>query len=331
MNSNLHAMKSLATIIIPTYNRSRTVLRALDSIKDQTYRPIEIVVIDDGSTDETEGAIRSWKEQNVNSSLTLYYTKKENGGPSTCRNLGIKQAHGEYLYFLDSDDYMDSNLLEEAIPVLEKERADCVIFGFDCEGPTGRRSTWLPPAQPALKSFFENALWGYTFSSLKRTALVRLVGLWNEQTWVAEDYEFLGRVLLQSEKTVVLRKALLTVSRGGESLGSQKETRRGLEYRLIAEKMIITEVLKHQGELPESLVVAYADRLIKTAINMYAKGEGDFARELGALALGLNVKTNTRVSRIKRYVWSQGRWACWLWVKLTRLYSCVNNWSVKKH
>lgn len=308
-------MTSLATVIIPTYNRAYLLLRALDSVKAQNYRPIEVLVVDDGSTDDTAELVQQWSNENADT--LLKYTFKENGGPSSCRNIGIRQANGDYIYFLDSDDYMHSNLLTDAIRVLLDEQADCVLFGFEWISPmedTGK--TWLPPDQPALKSFFENSLWGYTSASLKRADLVQETGLWNEKTSFGEDHEYLGRSLLNSRKTVVLQKALLTVTRSGESLGSRKDSKEGLEHRLVAEKSLIDEIMQRKTSIPGHLLAAYSDRLIKTAINMHAKGEGDFARELGRLAFRVHDKPDSALSSIKRIVWKQGRWACWIWLRL---------------
>ncbi len=311
----------LTSIIIPSYNRAKVIPRALESVKEQKYRPIEILLIDDGSDDDSERITEDWGAGNTDESLSLRYTWKENGGPSSCRNIGIEQSVGDYVYFLDSDDYMHPNLLSDAVESLEKNGADCVLFGFDTENASGERGTWLPPTQPGLKSFFENRLWGYTSSSLKRADLIRKIGIWNEETNIAEDYEFLGRALLHSEKTVVLQGALLTVSRGGDSLNSRKDSKEGLEQRLIAEQKFAQEIKLFRDKIPEEFLSIYADRLIKSAINMRAKGEGKFARKIGALALGLQVGPRNIMGWFKRIVFAQGRWACWLWFKVSRFIS----------
>ena len=316
--------RHLVSVIIPTYNRSRLVLRALESVKGQIYRPIEIFLIDDGSTDDTEEVVNSWKIQNEESRLSLYYAKKENGGPSPCRNIGIKQAKGEYIYFLDSDDYMYENLFEIGIDKLESERADCVLFGFDTEDQfSGNRGIWLPPDQPPLKSFFENKLWGYTCASIKKTDLIHKVGYWNEEICIGEDYEYLGRVLLSSKKTVVLQKPLLTVSKGSDSLGSRKAAKVGLKHRLIAEKSIVSNTVRQRNIIPFEMIASYSERLVRTAIFMRANGETKFAKEIALLACNLNVKSQSKISIIKRSVLKCGRWACWIWVRMSRLYGKI--------
>ncbi len=87
----------LVSVIIPTYNRAKLVCRAIDSALNQTYKNIEIIVVDDGSKDNTREVLAAYGEKIKN----LY---KENGGESSARNFGIQRAGGEYLAFLDSDD-----------------------------------------------------------------------------------------------------------------------------------------------------------------------------------------------------------------------------------
>lgn len=313
MSNTLLPFNRLSSVIIPTYNRADKLLNALDSVKSQNYRPIEIILVDDGSSDNTAERVNQWRFQNEELLFSLDYIQKENGGPSSCRNYGIQRAKGDYIYFLDSDDLMHSNLLTDAINILEEQKADCVIFGFDTIGPSGRRGRWIPSTQPVLMSFVENNLWGYTSSSLKTAKLVEKTGLWSEAISIAEDYEFLGRSLLYAKKPVVLEKSLLTVSREGHSLGSGKNTERGLQDRLIAEKSIMQEMVKRQSMLPNFYLSLYSDRLLKMAMTKRAEGAEAFAKEVGAMALGLGVKPSNKTASLRRMAWLGGRWSCWMW------------------
>src|SRR5690606_27220743 len=116
-------------------------------------------------------------------------------------NLGIRNATGYYIYFFDSDDYLYPKHLETAVNMLQEENSDCVIFGFDLEGKKGKLGSYLPPSdrQP-LDSFLMGRLWGYTPCILSRRELIKRVGFWNEELHISEDYDFLGRTLLTSEK-----------------------------------------------------------------------------------------------------------------------------------
>lgn len=95
----------MISIIIPTYNTAKYVTEAIDSALAQTYKDYEIIVIDDGSTDNTEEVLQPYMDR-------IRYIKKENGGPASARNLGIKEAQGEFLAFLDADDLWLADKLE---------------------------------------------------------------------------------------------------------------------------------------------------------------------------------------------------------------------------
>jgi len=99
------------SIIIPTYNREETIIRTLKSIISQTYKEIEIIVIDDFSSDNTLKLLKDFKENNKGIDFK-YYHLKSNKGPNIAKNFGSKNALGNYLIFLDSDDcFYDNNSL----------------------------------------------------------------------------------------------------------------------------------------------------------------------------------------------------------------------------
>lgn len=95
------------SIIIPTFNSYEKLLRAIESIKSQAFTDFEVIIVDDGSTDGTQVKIQDSIHEKI------HYFYKENGGPASARNLGIKEASGEYICFLDADDeFMPEKLLE---------------------------------------------------------------------------------------------------------------------------------------------------------------------------------------------------------------------------
>ena len=93
------------SIIIPVYNTQKYIQRCLESVFNQTYENYEVIVVNDGSTDNSEEEIKSYKN--------IKYIKQKNKGLSSARNIGVKKATGDYIIFLDSDDSIESNLLEE--------------------------------------------------------------------------------------------------------------------------------------------------------------------------------------------------------------------------
>ena len=106
-------MNPLISIVIPTFNREHLILDAIETCVLQTYRPLEIVVVDDGSTDRTVGFVQNWSNGSSHKDVTLKIIKQENKGGNVARNNGIKNATGEFIAFLDSDDIWNITKLEK--------------------------------------------------------------------------------------------------------------------------------------------------------------------------------------------------------------------------
>lgn len=114
------------SFIIPVFNTEEYVKKCIESVIDQTYKNIEIIVIDDGSTDNS---LKICNEIGMKDNRIKIY-HKENGGLSSARNYGIKKASGDYLYFLDSDDYIPLDSAEVLINISEKYNSDIVIGNY---------------------------------------------------------------------------------------------------------------------------------------------------------------------------------------------------------
>lgn len=134
-------MNQTVSIIIPTFQNAPYIARAIDSVLAQTYRHIEMIVIDDGSTDETRSVLEPYMRQNQ-----IQYVYKENGGLSDARNVGMNLIKGTYLYFLDSDDWIEPTYIEKMVAVAESEQADIVLSSIvltDGEKEVLRQDTFL--------------------------------------------------------------------------------------------------------------------------------------------------------------------------------------------
>ena len=107
-------MNNLISVIVPIYNVEKKLNRCLISLKNQTYKNIEVLLIDDGSPDNCEKICLKY----IKTDNRFKYLKKSNGGLSSARNAGISNAKGKYIYFIDSDDYCEKNLLEILITAM---------------------------------------------------------------------------------------------------------------------------------------------------------------------------------------------------------------------
>lgn len=118
--------KPIISIIVPVYNRETLILRLADSIIPQLSEEVEMVLVDDGSTDHSlEVCYKIAK-----ASPFIQVTHKSNGGVSSARNLGIRTAKGTYLAFVDSDDTMEKGSFEKLLPILKKYQPDMLDFGW---------------------------------------------------------------------------------------------------------------------------------------------------------------------------------------------------------
>ncbi len=99
----------MITIFTPTYNRAYSLPRLYESLKKQTYNNFEWVLVNDGSTDNTDEIVKPWLNDNV---ITINYIKQENGGKHRAINKGVEVAKGDYFFIVDSDDFLPEKSLE---------------------------------------------------------------------------------------------------------------------------------------------------------------------------------------------------------------------------
>lgn len=117
------------SIIIPVYNVAPYIYECIDSVFKQTYSNIEVIIVDDCSTDNSMNIIKEYVNS-LPSKNNIYIIKhKYNKGLSAARNTGIKHSTGDYIYFIDSDDYISSNCIESFVHVAKKNKKIDIIFG----------------------------------------------------------------------------------------------------------------------------------------------------------------------------------------------------------
>ena len=123
------------SIIVPVYNTENYVEKCLQSLAKQTMQDFEIIVVNDGSTDNSETTIKKFIEEHQ--TLKITYLRKENGGLASARNYGMKYAKGKYLSFIDSDDYIEENLYKDLEKYMEEE-IDIIKFKMQTVDENGK-------------------------------------------------------------------------------------------------------------------------------------------------------------------------------------------------
>lgn len=206
----MNIITPLVTVIIPTYNREKYVSRAIESAQHQLYKNIEIIVVDDGSTDNTAEVVKQFKD--------VKYIYKKNGRQASARNAGLKVARGEFICTLDSDDYWHPDFLTKCVSEMLKYNLEFVFANSLKESGKENVDTSIGELDntPLLKKYFTdekylNQKWiQLDYEEIKKiylntcpapsSALVfkreSIVGNWEESIKVADDWEFVLRIIL---------------------------------------------------------------------------------------------------------------------------------------
>lgn len=189
----------LVSVIIPTHNRAHLIGETLDSVFAQDYRPIEIVVVDDGSTDDTERVVRGY-EVKCPKGVSLRYIRQENSGAPKARNCGFRESKGEFIQFLDSDDVLFPRKISTQAAVLSREASVDAVYG---EATIERRHGGIAcktfkanPARPGedIIEVFLGMRSNLSFSYLYKRKVVLDSGGWDESLPLLQDLEFVLRM-----------------------------------------------------------------------------------------------------------------------------------------
>lgn len=206
---SLTAHGPLISVVIPTYNRAGQTIVAIESVLAQTYRHFEIIVVDDGSTDNTESVLRQFLQQKSSEWPRILMLSQANRGPSTARNVGMSRASGEYIAFLDSDDVWYAEKLERqvrAIQLLDGRCGACFtdarlvnskgmeLSSFNAHGRRYRQAVGIDDKVTMALAESFSGLWLSTL--LVRADVVRAVGGFSASIGFAEDRDFHFRLSL---------------------------------------------------------------------------------------------------------------------------------------
>jgi glycosyltransferase involved in cell wall biosynthesis len=200
---NIPAMISeMVSTIIPVYNRPELLLEAVNSVLNQSYRPIEIIIVDDGSTDNTpDNALRMAKSHSE-----VRYVRRINGGPGCARESGREVVRGEFVQHLDSDDILMPQKFEIQVAALRQNRKCGIAYGKTRFYQHGEKQTDIPWKRTGecIPTLFPSMLmyrWWGTSTPLYRRSLLDRAGSWSE-LWSEEDWEYDCRIAKQGVKLV---------------------------------------------------------------------------------------------------------------------------------
>lgn len=203
---------SKISVIVPVYNAEKYLREAIDSVLNQTYTDFELLLINDRSTDDSKEICEEYSKKDGR--IILLENNTENHGPGPTRNIGLDNATGDFIYFMDADDWIDKSLLETCVDRMRETNADIVQFGVVYEQKNGNSLvqywngkdllTKNDIANDASHFFNEsgNQLWRQFFK-YEKVKEIRFENIYN-----GEDVCYVTDAFCNSEKVAYIPKAL---------------------------------------------------------------------------------------------------------------------------
>lgn len=196
----------LFSLIIPVYNAEKYLAKCLDSVKNQTYGDLEIILVNDGSTDRS-GLICDEYCRNDDRFIVIH---KENGGVSSARNMGLKKATGQHIGFVDPDDWIEPNMFERLYQLLADNQVDILICGYFKESFNSTSHNKIMEqiikldGKKALNSILDpNGFKGFTCNKLFSSELIRRNNIsFDEEIHFCEDLLFCCQAFLSSKNII---------------------------------------------------------------------------------------------------------------------------------
>lgn len=228
----MRTAEPLVSAIIPTYNRAELVSQAVHSVLNQTYKRIEIIVVDDGSTDNTSEVLKKYEGR-------IKYIYQERGERSKARNKGFRCSGGNYIAFLDSDDLWLPTKIEKQVQVLDNKRdVDVVYTGvqfIDRKGnPYSGEIYWDAPKRQVLYEdlMTNNIVTGTTSSVMMRRTCLEKVGLFDEMMNTCEDLDLYRRLAQYYNFHKIELPLVKFRIHGGNTQNNASETAKGWEITI---------------------------------------------------------------------------------------------------
>lgn len=221
------------SVIVPIYNAESYLRQCMKSILSQTLKEIEIICVDDGSTDQSGEILRDFAKADAR----IQVITQENAGAGAARNAGLKRAKGEYLSFLDADDFFEPDMLKAAYEKAKEKKAQIIVFGSDQyrgDLQSFQSVSWtirkhaLPPYRPMNHRTFTDNVFkvfvGWAWDKLFEREFVLKYGLTFQEQRTSNDLLFVFTAIVMAENIEVEDKILIHQRRDNpNSLSNTRE------------------------------------------------------------------------------------------------------------
>lgn len=313
-------MEKKISVIIPVYNTEEYVERSIRSVLKQTYENIEIICVDDGSTDHSGDILDRLAEEDER----MVVIHKRNEGVTAARNLALEKATGEYIGFVDSDDYIDPAMYYELVSALEKGKADIATCNYyltyDSHIERARNCRPVPEVAINIRDFliyiYERDVYkgvaGYLWTRLFRSSLIKgeigdsLLVRFNDRFLGTDDVAFVADVNMRTGKIIYVDKPLYYYyQREGSIVHDEKKQYDTLfwikTYEYLIEKYTKCEVNENVLDMIKRMYVFRCGKLLEIARNMGDKEKAELLLEKIRRYLEVYVRTN--LNQLERVKW----------------------------
>jgi glycosyltransferase involved in cell wall biosynthesis len=306
--------KPFVSVVIPTYNREQTIIATIESVLAQSFSELEVIVVDDGSIDETADAIKNLMGQMASGSgkgSRIRYIYQPNKGQSHARNTGIAAARGDWIAFLDSDDYWLPDKIKWQFHAIEQFKDQCGACISDARlvdnsgsmdvsafGLGGKRYKDAVGILPNATVDLANSVGGWWVQALVvRSELAKQIGGFDADLQFMEDRDFLFRLSLVTSYCFV-NLPLVVIDRTNTAIDPNASVRAwdSFEFRLRAQQYMYEKWLPLSKKLPADLRAAISRQLRRVHsawANLYLeRKQFDLARRAVSTALGCEFTLN---------------------------------------
>lgn len=303
-------VSGLFSVIIATRNRAHTIIETLDSVKAQTYRPIEIIIVDGASTDNTRQVVQEWSDKSAEKDLlAVKFFEQIGTGFGGARNEAIQHSLGEFIQLLDSDDLIHPERFEKVAELFHTTSADYIETGFEgfCETIGDLEEIhYGHENKDLLELLLKGNLWPNTIRNVYRRDLMKRTGPWNDWMKTVSDYDYAIRALVRNPKTKTasIRNVLTYARRQGERLSDLIRTRTGREEKIYCEAMLC-ELVKKCDYIPYAHKQALSSRIYGLGFRSNASGWTDLGKRCGEIASSLEVELDAK-GKLRKLAWRGG-------------------------
>lgn len=294
-------MESKVSVVVPVYNVEKYLDRCLNSIVNQTYHNLEIILVDDGSPDRCPEMCEEWAKKDNR----IKMIHKENAGLGMARNTGIENATGDYILFVDSDDFIELNTVEQAYKLAIKEKADIVYYGYKDVDASGKVINENKPeiekciyrqeevCEEILPELLMSDYSKPKKSNLMLSACTALFSLemirrvdWrfvSERKIISEDVYSLMELFINVKSVAVLSESLYCYCQNETSLTRiyRRDRYEGIKY-FYDESIKLCEAYRYSTQVKERLSNVYLSYVI-AALKLIMLSEMNYYNKLSAI------------------------------------------------